>query len=148
MDRPAQVSGSGDGINPYVEIDMKLGTYDIVVDNVRLATLQELLAVKPDLQETDETTADNGTEDTLAEELKNWYAVEGNYFTECSFVFINGSEYETYFVDENTLLVDIGELQSLSVITVSQKSNSTILTTSEPFTYFEVDDISNEPAVE
>lgn len=137
-----------DGVNPHVEIDMKLGTYDVLVNNVRPATLPELLSVKTDLQETDKDVENNGTEDILAEELKKWYAIEGNYFTECSHVFVNGSEHETYFVDENTLLVKAGELESLSVITVSQKSNSTILTTSEPFTYFAVDDISAEPVVE
>lgn len=137
-----------DGINPYVEIDMKLGTYDVYVDNVRPATLTEVLTVKPDFEEIDNNTEDDGADNTLTEELKSWYAVEGNYFTECSHVFINGSEYETYFVDENTILIDVDELESLSVITVSQKSNSTILTTSEPFTYFSVDDISEEPETE
>ena len=39
-------------------------------------------------------------------------------------------------------------MESLDVITVSQKSNSTVLTTTEPYTYFVVeeilDDMSNE----
>ena len=54
------------------------------------------------------------------------------------FVFVNGSEYETQFIDERTLLINAEKLESLDVITVIQKSNSTILTSSEPFTYFNV----------
>ena len=79
--------------------------------------------------------------DSGAEIIDDWYVVEGDYFTNCSFAYINGSQCDTQFVNEKKLLIHENDLESLDVITVSQKSNSTVLSTTEPYTYFNVQDL-------
>ena len=131
-----------EGISPYVEIDMKLGTYDIVIEDVRLATYGEMLSINPDYNWQDDVQSEDiATEPNASDAIDNWYIIKGENFTNCSFVFVNGSEYETKFVDENTLMIYEENLESLDVINITQKSNSTILTSSEPFTYFNVNDL-------
>ena len=126
-----------DGFNPYIEIDMRLGTYDVLLNKVRPATVIDMAKVDSDYEVSDEENVENSGEQEEPELVEGWYVVEGEYFTECSFVFINGVEgEETKFVDETNLLVYIPNLQSLDVITVSQKSNSTVLSTTKPYTYF------------
>ena len=129
-----------DGINPYVEIDLQLGTYDVLLNNVKPATYEEVLIANPDMQLEQEF-------ESGAEIIPGWYIIEGEHFTNCSFVYVNGSECDTQFINERKLLIN-EDLESLDVITVSQKSNSTVLTTTEPYTYFVVeeilDDMSNE----
>lgn len=123
-----------EGINPYVQIDLQLGTYDVLIENVRPATYQEVLESNPEMQLEQEF-------DSGAEIIDDWYVVEGDYFTNCSFVYINGSQCDTQFINEKKLLIHESDLESLDVITVSQKSNSTVLSTTEPYTYFNVQDL-------
>ena len=63
-------------------------------------------------------------------------------------VFVNGEEYETYFVGDTMLLIYSEDMNSLDVITVAQKSASTILTTTEPYTYFKVEEYLEENETE
>ena len=123
-----------DGLNPYVEIDLQLGTYDVLINNVRQATVSELSSYESDSSWNPDEMSD------LEDVAKNCYIIEGEHFTTASKVFINGDEYETYFVGETMLLVYNEDMKSLDVITVAQKSASTILTTTEPYTYFKVDE--------
>ena len=131
-----------DGVNPYVEIDLQLGTYDIVVNDVRQTTLDELKSFDVELGIDDMDAVE------LAEYVLNSYIICGEHFTEASKVFVNNSELETYFISDKMLLINTESLESLDVITVSQKSASTILTTSEPYTYFKIDEYSNERSAE
>lgn len=138
-----------DGFNPYIQIDMKLGTYDVLLNNVRQAIVSEVLEIDSDYDIPDNIIDENGLEILGESQIaEDWYVLEGEHFTKCSFVFINGIEYETEFVDETHLMVHVDDLESLDVITVTQKSNSTVLTSSKPYTYFkvneEVDDISED----
>ena len=123
-----------DGMNPYVEIDLQLGTYDVLLNGVREATYSELMSYKIDSE------WDPGDNASFAEVIENSYIIEGEHFTSASKAFVNGDECETYFVNENILVIYIENLQSLDVITVSQKSGATILTTTEPYTYFKVEE--------
>ena len=127
-----------DGVNPHVEIDLQLGTEDIIVSGVHKSTYSELMSydISSDWNPGDSTG--------IADIVENSYTIEGDNFTSASRVFINGDEYETYFVNENTLIAYSGELNSLDVITVSQKSGATILTTTEPYTYFNVEEQAAE----
>ena len=123
-----------DGMNPYVEIDLQLGTYDVLINGVRKATYSELMSYKVDSE------WNPGDDTSFAEVIENSYIIEGEHFTSASKAYVNGDECETYFVNENILVIYIEDLQSLDVITVSQKSGATILTTTEPYTYFKVEE--------
>lgn len=123
-----------DGMNPYVQIDMQLGTEDILVTGVHKAIYSEFMSY--------EISSDWSPEDSagFVDIVDKSYVIEGERFTSSSKVFVNGNEYDTYFVNENTLVIYIDELKSLDVITVSQKSGASILTTTEPYTYFNVEE--------
>lgn len=131
-----------DGINPYVEIDLQLGTYDVTINEVRQATLAELKSYDVDLG------LDPNDEDSMIEFIENCYIINGDNYTSASKVFVNGNEFETYFISDKILLIYADDLKSLDVITVSQKSGSTILTTTEPYTYFNLNEFIEEQSVE
>lgn len=96
------------GINPYDPSDIKMGIKDIVVNKV----------------EKDEK--DNGT-----------VYVRGANFTKYSVVYVNGDEYETEYVDENTLKIKCEKLKSLDSFIVSQKSGDSKLSSTKECLYYE-----------
>lgn len=128
-----------DGINPYIATDMKMGTYDIVITGVERARNKDLLEAGVDIEGdlSDEEEQQNVSINPY-EPLMDWYLVKGEYFTECSFVSINGIECDTNYINSETLLIHAPELNSLDVLVINQKSNSTILSTSAEFTYFNI----------
>ena len=141
-----------DGINPYIATDMKMGTFDIVISGIEQAKNSDVYAYE-DKDDSGEESTEESTEEqqqgdvngTLAESnpeepAEDWYLVKGEHFTECSFVAINGADCDTRFIDSNTLLIYAPELDSLDVLVINQKSNSTVLSTSEEFTYFNIMD--------
>lgn len=151
-----------DGINPYIATDMKMGTYDIEITDIKPAQNKYVYAVQNDGEENKDSVGDDtGEDETPAEEettgagettdvdnpediAPDWYIVNGRYFTECSFVAINGKECDTRYIDPETLLIYAPQLNSLDVLVVNQKSNSIVLSTSEGFTYFNINDTPTE----
>ena len=123
-----------EGINPYVEIDLQLGTEEIVVNEVRNVTETDLISYEIDVDW--EPVKDVN----IVDNIHKCHIIVGNNFTSASVAFVNGEEYETYFINDKMLLIYVEELKSLDVINVSQKSGSTILTTTEPFTYFKIEE--------
>ena len=97
------------GINPYDPSDLKMGIKDIVINKV----------------EKDEE-ADDGT-----------VYVRGENFTEYSVVYVNGDEYDTEYIDENTLKIKCDKLKSLDSFIVSQKSGDTKLSSTKECLYYE-----------
>lgn len=97
------------GINPYDPSDLKMGIKDIVINKV----------------EKDEE-ADDGT-----------VYVKGENFTEYSVVYVNGDEYDTEYIDENTLKIKCDKLKSLDSFIVSQKSGDTKLSSTKECLYYE-----------
>ena len=80
------------------------------------------------------------------DEVSDWYIVSGDYFTNSSYVYVNGKEYETVYVDQNNLLVNVPQLATLDIFVVKQKAGATVLSSSHEFTYFYVDENDNENA--
>ena len=97
------------GINPYDPSDLKMGIKDIVINKV----------------EKDEE-ADDGT-----------VYVRGENFTEYSVVYVNGDEYDTEYIDENTLKIKCDKLKSLDSFIVSQKSGDIKLSSTKECLYYE-----------
>lgn len=156
-----------DGINPYIATDMKMGTYDIEITDIEPAQNKYVYAAENDTGENQnvEDASDGedtaGEEETSAEEentdegetteeenpesiAPDWYIVKGRYFTECSFVAINGKECDTRYIDPETLLIYAPQIDSLDVLVINQKSNSIVLSSSEGFTYFNIYDTPTE----
>lgn len=152
-----------DGINPYIATDMKMGTYDIEISDIRQAQNKDVYTDEKDAGGNESGEVTTGEEETTGGDTssgeeeasdegettgqsnpeviaEDWYIVKGRYFTECSFVAINGNECETRYVDAETLLIYAPQLNSLDVLVVNQKSNSTILSSSAGFTYFNIND--------
>ena len=138
------------GINPYVATDMKMGTYDVVIKSVNNATNGDLETYFPELKEEeqdnmfeDDTTSvlnpDGELGQTVTEPIElldGCYIIKGDNFTEYSTVYINGKQYETKYIDKETLFIQNVEVQSLDVFVVKQKSGATTLSSSHEFTYF------------
>lgn len=153
-----------DGINPYIATDMQLGTYQVDIEEVRNATYEEMDMYNPEwkqngndeagdsLEGQESSEDDNGQsiQENPApmpeDEVSDWYIVSGDYFTNSSYVYVNGKEYETVYVDQNNLLVNVPQLATLDIFVVKQKSGATVLSSSHEFTYFYVDENDNENA--
>ena len=95
------------GINPYDPTDIKLGVKEI-----------EITGIQKD------------TEDG------NKVIVKGKNFTKYSVVYVNGDEYNTEYVDENTLKIKNDSLKALDSFVVKQKSGDTKLSSSKECLYY------------
>ena len=153
-----------DGINPYIATDMQLGTYQVDIEEVRNATYEEMDMYNPEWKQSgndeagDSLEGQESSEDDNGQsiqenpapmpedEVSDWYIVSGDYFTNSSYVYVNGKEYETVYVDQNNLLVNVPQLATLDIFVVKQKSGATVLSSSHEFTYFYVDENDNENA--
>ncbi len=153
-----------DGINPYIATDMQLGTYQVDIEQVRNATYAEMDMYNPEWKQSgndeagDSLEGQESSEDDNGQsiqenpapmpedEVSDWYIVSGDYFTNSSYVYVNGKEYETVYVDQNNLLVNVPQLATLDIFVVKQKSGATVLSSSHEFTYFYVDENDNENA--
>ncbi len=93
------------GTNPYVATDIVFGLKDIIIGDVY-----------------------------VDEELGK-IVVSGSGFTTSCYVYINEEEYETEFVDENTLTIELTDLAQLDSIVVSMNTSSVVLKTSTEFIY-------------
>ncbi|MBQ2745626.1 MAG: LTA synthase family protein [Lachnospiraceae bacterium] len=153
-----------DGINPYIATDMQLGTYQVDIEEVRNATYEEMDMYNPEWKQSgndeagDSLEGQESSEDDNGQsiqenpapmpedEVSDWYIVSGDYFTNSSYVYVNGKEYETVYVDQNNLLVNVPQLATLDIFVVKQKAGATVLSSSHEFTYFYVDENDNENA--
>ena len=64
----------------------------------------------------------------------NTTTIYGKNFTPCSFVYVDGNEVRTTFIDKNTLRINSKSCRDYDKITVVQKaSNSTKLSETEPY---------------
>ena len=96
----------------------------------------------------DDETEDTRTDNTSNQDASGWYIVKGEHFTEFSTVYINDEEYETIYVNENKLIINAPDLTSLDVLVVKQKNNTTILSETKSFTYFDVEDVQDSDTLE
>lgn len=90
----------------------------------------------------DDIESGNGNTSVLPnpdDKVSQWYIVTGENFTECSYVYVNGEECETIYIDEARLLVNVQELSTLDIFVVKQKADATELSSSHEFTYFFID---------
>lgn len=150
-----------DEINPYVTTDMRMGTMDIVITDVKQAKKSHVLEYAgatayeelPDDNEDESGNEGDGqvsqepqnnTNEDKDEEAIGWYLIKGEYFTECSMVYINNIPYETIYVDSKTLLINEDELESLDVLVVNQMKDSTILSSSDEYIYYHVSDTTDD----
>ena len=85
----------------------------------------------------DETQQPEKPEAELAE---GWYIIKGINFTKASRVSINDDEYETIFVDEETLIIKSENIEALDVFVVKQKAGIVTLSSSHEFTYFVINE--------
>ena len=99
-----------DGVSPYSATDMKMGIDEISISKIRPVTVDE----------------------------KDYVEVIGNNFTKYSVVNINGDEYETKFVDSNTLRVKYDNLTPLDAFVVNQEDDDsgTIISTTKECLYY------------
>lgn len=95
------------GINPYDATDIRMGTKDISIKKV-------------------EKEGEEG--DVI---------VRGENFTDYSVVYVNGDEYDTEYVDENTLRIKYSDLKALDSFVVSQKSGDSKLSSTKECLYYE-----------
>ncbi len=85
----------------------------------------------------DKPTEGTGTTTTLPNTpIEGWYVIKGDNFTEYSHVYINSNEYETIYVDKETLIIQADRLESLDILVVKQQAGVTTLSSSHEFTYF------------
>ncbi len=153
------------GINPYIATDMQMGTYDVIIKSVNSATYGELESYVPEWNEeqqgeegkdnenlpdnksevqkpADEDETNGGLEENIPlpeTPVEDWYVIKGDNFTEYSCVYINGNEYDTKYVNKETLIIQADELETLDIFVVKQKSGATTLSSSHEFTYFYID---------
>ncbi len=108
-----------DGTNPYISTDLLLGTYPITIKKVA-----------KDL--------DFEYEEDYEKEYA--YIISGEYFTKYSVVSVNGEEFSTEFLDENTLRITLEEpLESFSAVVVKQKWKANTVSKTGEYIYITVD---------
>ena len=129
-----------DGINPYIATDMKMGTYEIKIKEIKPLTVDEQNLIGHNGNQIQGAEGNGTTPESTEGIVKDWYVVKGENFTKCSFVSVNDKECDTKYINPNTLFIYTPDLDSLDVIVVNQKSNSTVLSSSEIFTYFNIND--------
>lgn len=99
------------GINPYDPTDLKMGVKEIEI---------------------------TGIEKSKEDEKK--IIVKGKNFTKYSVVYVNGDEYNTEYVDENTLKIKDESVKALDSFVVKQKSGDTKLSSSKECLYYDNDE--------
>lgn len=95
------------GINPYDATDLKMGVKEISITKVEKENEEGNVIVK------------------------------GQNFTEYSVVYVNGDEFSTEYVDENTLRIKYNELKTLDSFIVKQKSGDSKLSSTKECLYYE-----------
>lgn len=95
------------GINPYDATDLQMGTKEISITKVE--------------KENEEGSV----------------TIRGKNFTDYSVVYVNGDEFDTEYIDENTLKITYGEIKSLDAFVVKQKSGDSKLSSTKECLYYE-----------
>ena len=99
------------GVNPYTPSDLQLGLHTIRITSV-------LLRKHTDMPE------------------KSLLYIRGEYFTECSVVYVNGEQLETFYVNNGTLYVKntkIEEKERLEIVVKQIGEDGEILSETEPY---------------
>ena len=99
------------GVNPYTPSDLQLGLHTIRITSV-------LLRKHTDMPE------------------KSLLYIRGEYFTECSVVYVNGEQLETFYVNNGTLYVKntkIEEEEKLEIVVKQIGEDGEILSETEPY---------------
>lgn len=150
-------------INPYVATDMKMGSMDISITAINQAKKSHVLeyagqSAYEKLADEHETagTESEGSEpdseepqagiDDKEQVAEDWYLIKGEYFTECSVVYKNDIACETIYIEPKMVLVYADELSSLDVFVVNQMKDSTILSSSAEYIYYDIKEIPENDA--